>query len=79
MADDRVGGEMPLTHEFLALMLGVRRSGVTVAIQALERKAWVKRRRGTIAVTDRAALQQLAAGIYTVPYGQKARGSTSQG
>ena len=38
MADDRIGGELPLTHEFLSLMLGVRRSGVTVTIQELERK-----------------------------------------
>src|SRR5688500_2091400 len=37
MAHDRVDGrELPLTHEFLALMLGVRRAGVTTALQALE-------------------------------------------
>jgi CRP-like cAMP-binding protein len=42
MADDRLDdGELPLTHEFLSLMLGVRRSGVTVAVQALEARGWV--------------------------------------
>ena len=40
MADDRIdGGELPLTHKLLAIMLGVyRRPVVTVAVQALERK-----------------------------------------
>ena len=38
MAADRLdNGELPLTHEFLSMMLGVRRPGVTVAIQELER------------------------------------------
>ena len=37
MANDRIKGEhVPLTHEFLALVLGVRRSGVTVALNFLE-------------------------------------------
>jgi CRP-like cAMP-binding protein len=30
MAQDRINGELSLTHEFLSIMLGVRRSGVTV-------------------------------------------------
>jgi CRP-like cAMP-binding protein len=38
MADDRIDDDpLPLTHEFLSLMLGVRRSGVITALQALER------------------------------------------
>jgi CRP-like cAMP-binding protein len=40
LAHDRVDSEeLPLTHEFLAVMLGVRRPGVTTALQELERKA----------------------------------------
>ena len=40
MANDRVDGDaLILTHEFLATMLGVGRSGVTVALQQLERIA----------------------------------------
>ena len=36
MAQDRIQvGQLPLTHEFLSLMLGVRRAGVTVALKAL--------------------------------------------
>ncbi len=39
MARDRVGDDrLPLTHEFLSLMLGVRRAGVTAALQVLEKK-----------------------------------------
>jgi CRP-like cAMP-binding protein len=38
MADDRIDGkELPLTHDFLGLMLGTYRPGVTKALQALER------------------------------------------
>ena len=39
MAHDRTGNNtLPLTHEFLALMLGVRRPGVTEAMQNLKRR-----------------------------------------
>ena len=57
MADDRIDGDqLPLTHEFLSLMLGVRRSGVTTALQALEKKGLISRKRGTILILDRKAL-----------------------
>lgn len=36
MAQDRLGNELQLTHEFLALMLGVRRSSVTTALHIVE-------------------------------------------
>jgi CRP-like cAMP-binding protein len=43
MANDRLrGDEVPLTHEFLSLMLGVRRAGVTVALHYLEQRALVR-------------------------------------
>ena len=39
MAYDRTGdATLPLTHEFLSLMLGVRRAGVTEALQSLKRQ-----------------------------------------
>ena len=42
MADDRIDEqELPLTHEFLAMMLGVTRPGVTMAVQSLERQGLI--------------------------------------
>jgi CRP-like cAMP-binding protein len=68
MCHDRMrGGDVVLTHEFLALMLGVRRSGVTVAIHILEGVKAIRARRGNIKITDRAMLLDLAGGSYGVP------------
>ena len=65
MAHDRVRSpELPLTHEFLAMMLAVRRPGVTVAIQHLEREGVVARRRGRIVICNREKLEKLANGTY---------------
>ena len=65
MADDRLDGpELPLTHEFLAMMLGVRRPGVTIAVQELEREGVIARKRGCIVITDRKALKKLSNGTY---------------
>jgi CRP-like cAMP-binding protein len=65
MADDRIDGEeLPLTHEFLAMMLGVRRPGVTIAVQDLEHEGLIARRRGTIVILDRKALEKRANGTY---------------
>ena len=59
MAGDRAGGApLHLTHEFLALMLGARRAGVTVALSEFQKRGVVKARRGVIAIVDRAALQE---------------------
>lgn len=65
MADDRLDeDELPLTHEFLAMMLGVRRPGVTTAIQELERAGVIARKRGRIVITDRKQLEKMSNGIY---------------
>jgi len=65
MADDRIDGDrLPLTHEFLSLMLGVRRSGVTTALQALERKRRISRKRGNILILDRKGLEKQSNGTY---------------
>lgn len=65
MALDRIDGVVvPLTHEFLATMLGVRRSGVSVALAALEAKNLVKPQRGLVLVSDRRGLEECANGAY---------------
>jgi CRP-like cAMP-binding protein len=67
MADDRIdGGEVPLTHEFLSLMLGVQRPGVTLAVQALEADRLIAARRGQISILDRAKLEKKSNGTYTL-------------
>lgn len=68
MVHDRIGGdEILLTHEFLALMLGVRRAGITTTLNVLESQNLIDAERGRIVVRDRAGLEALADGYYGVP------------
>ncbi len=67
MTHDRVHGDaFELTHEFLALMLGVRRAGVTVAMGALQGAKIVQYTRGRVAVLDRLKLEEASCGCYHV-------------
>ena len=68
MAHDRTGDTtLPLTHEFLALMLGVRRPGVTEALQSLKRLKLIKTGRNQILVLDRKGIERAAGDSYGVP------------
>ena len=65
MAHDRVGqDEIALTHEFLAVMLGVRRPGVTVTLKLLEAAGLIRTRRGIISLVDRQGLEKISEGAY---------------
>jgi CRP-like cAMP-binding protein len=65
MAADRVDGEeIPLTHEFLSLMLGTHRPGVTIALQALEKAGLIETRRRKIIILDRKQLEKSSNGTY---------------
>jgi CRP-like cAMP-binding protein len=68
MAQDRIAqDELLLTHEFLALMLGVRRAGVTVALQHFESSGLIATGRGNIVIKDRDGLEESANGLYGAP------------
>jgi len=68
MCHDRMDGdEISLTHEFLAVMLGVRRSGVTLALHMLEGAHLVRADRGRITILNRPNLEAAAGDSYGVP------------
>jgi CRP-like cAMP-binding protein len=68
MAHDRIADDtLPLTHEFLSIMLGVRRPGVTEALQALRKRGSISYGRGQIAVEDRKGLERTAGKTYGTP------------
>lgn len=74
MCQDRLDGdELRLTHEFLSLMLGVRRPSTTMAIQALEGYRHIKARRGRLTILNREALEELADDGYGLPEAEYAR------
>ncbi len=65
MTHDRVGkDELPITHEFLAIMLAVRRPGVTETLNALQEQGLISTRRGTVQITDRAGLERASCECY---------------
>jgi CRP-like cAMP-binding protein len=67
MAHDRSEGDtFPMTHEFLAMMLGLRRAGVTVAAGQLQKAGFIRYERGSITITDRPGLESAACECYGV-------------
>jgi CRP-like cAMP-binding protein len=74
MCHDRVDGDdLATTHEFLSLMLGVRRAGVTLALQGLEDRGLISTRRGQVKVVDRVNLEAVAGDSYGVPEAEYSR------
>jgi CRP-like cAMP-binding protein len=68
MSQDRLdGNDVPLTHEFLSLMLGVRRPGVTVALQSLEAAKLIRNTRGCVTILNRSKLVDIAGTAYSTP------------
>ena len=68
MAHDRVpGNKLPLTHEFLALMLASRRAGVTEATHILTKQGLISSERGEIIILDRKGLEKMAGKFYGTP------------
>ena len=68
MCHDRVDGdELALTHEYLSLMLSVRRPSVTTALHILEGNRFIRAQRGQITIRDRAKLEEFAVDTYGAP------------
>lgn len=67
MSDDRcICEDLPFTHEFLSLMLGVRRAGVTEAAMILQADECIHYKRGHIKIISREALEEHACECYKV-------------
>jgi CRP-like cAMP-binding protein len=67
MTHDRMqSDEFLLTQEFLAMMLGVQRTGVTAAAGALQRAGLIRYKRGNVTITDRRGLQQRSCECYGI-------------
>jgi CRP-like cAMP-binding protein len=67
MTHDRIGDpQFGLSHEYLAMMLGVHRPTVSVAAGALQRDGIIKYRHGTVTVLDRAGLEASACECYAI-------------
>ena len=71
MTHDRVeSSQIPLTQEFLAMMLGTGRSGVSIAAATLQQAGFIKYNHGTIHILDRSGLTTAACECYEVARAQ---------
>ncbi|WP_313901139.1 Crp/Fnr family transcriptional regulator [Methylobacterium sp. J-092] len=74
MCHDRVDGdEIRITHEYLGQMLGMHRTGVTMALQSLQANGLVRAQRGGVVILRHAGLVALAGDSYGVPEASYAR------
>lgn len=65
MSQDRANSDtMAMTHEFLSVMLGVRRPGVTDALGSLSQLGLIRAARGKVTIVDRDGLKAMCRDIY---------------
>lgn len=71
MCHDRIQSEqLPMTHEFLAMMLGTRRSSVSVAAGMLHKAGLIEYSRGHVTIKSRAHLLNAACECYQVVHNE---------
>jgi CRP-like cAMP-binding protein len=74
MCHDRVqSDDLPITHEFLAMMLGVRRSSVTVAAGLLHRAGLIEYTHGHVRIENRRGLEKASCECYSVIHDEYVR------
>jgi CRP-like cAMP-binding protein len=67
MSQDRCKcDDLPLTQEFVAMMLGIRRAGVTEAALILQAEGYISYRRGHVKILDRAGLEDFTCECYRI-------------
>jgi CRP-like cAMP-binding protein len=67
IAQDRLeSGSVPITHDFLATMLGTDRPSVTLAAGVLQKKGIIAYMRGSVKILNRKRLEQFACECYAV-------------
>jgi CRP-like cAMP-binding protein len=67
MSRDRTDSDtLTLTHEFLALMLGVRRASVTDLLKPIQKRGWIQMNRGEITILDRKGLESGSCECYRI-------------
>jgi CRP-like cAMP-binding protein len=67
MSHDRcVCDDLPFTHDFIAIMLGIRRAGVTEAAIILQTEEFIRYRRGHITILDRAGMEDYTCECYRI-------------
>ena len=62
--DRAISDRLPLSHEFLSMMLGVRRAGVTVAVATLKAAGLIRNTHGQVTITDRQGLEAACCECY---------------
>ena len=67
MASDRVNADtIPMTHDFLSSMLGIRRTGITAIAGGLQKAGLIEYRRGQIKLVDRGGLEAASCECYRI-------------
>ena len=71
---DRLDGNtIPITHDQLSMMLGVRRAGITETLAVLEATGALRRARGEVEIIDRAILETRACECYRIIASERER------